>query len=226
MDDIFLKAFGIEKGAVFITGAGGKTNLIKRLALEAKSRGMSVLITASTKMYLPDYADHVDLSGKCFEGQEISCGIYVVSEGIDHNKIFLDTPAKYNDLKERFDLMLIEADGSKKKPLKGWNHYEPVIYPCGDYTIGIINYSVLGMRLDESLVHRYSVFKVLTGLQDGDVIEKKHLYALVNHKIGLFKASSGRKILYFSHSPEDADIEKQSMMTVCGDVFAERVRVL
>ena len=220
MDDIFLRTFGIDKGLVFLTGAGGKTSLIKRMALDAKAQGKSVLVTASTKMYLPDYCDHTDLSGGCFADSEITGGIYVVSEGLDHNKITISDEKVFCELKERFDLVLAEADGSKKKPLKGWAHYEPVVYDCGDHTIGVVNFSVVGRRVNESLVHRFELFTRITGLKEGDIVTKEHLYRLISDENGLFKASCGEKMVYFSHCTDKTAVDRQDMRTFCGDVFS------
>ncbi len=69
----FLQALGIEKNdVVSIAGAGGKTSLMFRLAEEAKGLGFKVLVTTSTKIFVPDSTqyDRLDLSGTLFfEGE-------------------------------------------------------------------------------------------------------------------------------------------------------------
>ena len=39
---------------ISVVGAGGKTTLIYRLAEELKEKGLRVLITTTTKMYVPE----------------------------------------------------------------------------------------------------------------------------------------------------------------------------
>ena len=37
-----------------------------------------------------------------------------------------------------YDVVLIEADGSKRRAVKGWNDTEPVIHPRTTKTVGLI----------------------------------------------------------------------------------------
>jgi len=99
----FCDTFGIKKGDVIcIAGAGGKTSLMMHLATELKSAGLNVLITTTTRLATNELADQfyflVNINGEKAEAPDIS----EIEAEIDN-----------------YDVILIEADGSAGKPLKG-----------------------------------------------------------------------------------------------------------
>jgi probable selenium-dependent hydroxylase accessory protein YqeC len=199
----FLQALGIEKNdVVAIAGAGGKTSLMFCLAEEAKGLGFKVLVTTSTKIFVPDSAryDQLDLSGTLFSGGAVrDCGIYV--GGVPAPVAGKMTGAALDLLALRrklFDLVLIEADGAAAKPLKGWNSTEPVIPLFTTKTIGVLDIQTIGRIIDVALVHRLEIFTGLTGGRVGDTVSLEHLARVVNHNQGLFTGAQGTKILYLN----------------------------
>lgn len=199
----FLRALGIQQGdAVSLIGAGGKTSLMFRLAQEARDRGDKVLVTTSTKIFIPesDQYDSLDLSGKLFLGLSVPApGIYVGG---------LPTPVPgkitgvHMDLlsgqRKLFDLVLIEADGAATKPLKGWTSTEPVVPEFTDKTIGILDIQTIGSIICEALVHRLEIFSELTGGKVGERVTTDHLYRVIVHDKGMFFQAQGEKILYIN----------------------------
>lgn len=171
-----------------------------KLAQEAKDRQDRVLVTTSTKIMIPEdnQYDLIDLSGGCFADIEIlKANIYVAgSPTIFKNKLMGCEPATLKKQRSRFDLTLIEADGAFRKPLKGWNEGEPVIPGFTTHTIGILDISTIGQRIDEELVHRIELFTEITGGQAGDAVSLNHLLQVVVHKNGLFGKARGEKILF------------------------------
>ena len=96
---------------------------------------------------------------------------------------------------EESDLLLIEADGSNRKPLKGWREDEPVILPATEATIGILPMHCLGEILDVTKVHRMEKFTAITGLEPGDVMTEKAYLQLITAENGLFGHSLGSRWL-------------------------------
>jgi probable selenium-dependent hydroxylase accessory protein YqeC len=199
----FLQAFGIEKNdVVSIAGAGGKTSLMFCLARQARELGFKVLVTTSTKIFVPDSAqyDRLDLSGALFSGGSVrDLGIYV--GGLPAPVPGKMTGAEMALLASRhklFDLVLIEADGAAAKPLKGWNSTEPVIPLFTTKTIGVLDIQSIGRIIDAALVHRAEIFTGLTGGKTGDAVTIEHLARVVNHNQGLFTGAQGTKILYIN----------------------------
>lgn len=111
-----------------------------------------------------------------------------------------------------FDLVIIEGDGSKEKPLKGWNDKEPVVYHKTTKTIGVVDISSIGLYINEENIHRVEKFlkiidkdsKIIN--QDLETNNKKslkvvkleHVKNLVLHENGLFKIYKGEKILFIN----------------------------
>lgn len=199
----FLRALGLGHGDVAaIIGAGGKTSLMFRLAGEARSLGMRVLVTTSTRILLPEPGeyDHLDLSGRLFvDSPPERPGIYVGGIPDETDTKIMGVRDDLLAWSQRaFDLVLIEADGAASKPLKGWRENEPVIPEITSVTIGVLDISTIGSPFTSDLVHRPERFGGLVGADQNDNISLGHLLRLVAHEDGLFARALGREILYIN----------------------------
>jgi molybdenum cofactor cytidylyltransferase len=90
-------------------------------------------------------------------------------------------------LVEKFHLpMLIEADGSRQKPIKAPSENEPVIPNWVSVVVVVCGLSGLGKRLSSQWVHRPEGFAQLTSLSMGDCITPEALAKeLINSQGGL-----------------------------------------
>lgn len=205
------KIFGMCTGdIVSIVGSGGKTTLMFLLAREF-SRNNKVLVTTTTKIYVP-HINQFDFICCNVENytlyNNMKCnGIYVYGSSINNegkligvNPHILERQIKY------FDYVLIEADGSKKKPIKGWKANEPVVLNNTSKTIGILPIDIIGKTVNEYNVHGLKPFRSITGSHLGDIINEDHIISLVLHKKGLFKNSRGQKILFINKVETDRNI--------------------
>lgn len=233
----FLQALGVTEGdAVCITGAGGKTSLMFRLAAEARKEGWKVLVTTTTRILfpakgqydslafddnLPPLADsrgwiHV-LGRRCPEGDKIC------SAGED---LVIRVQAD-------FDLLLIEADGAACKPLKGWKADEPVIPDFTTRTIGVVDIQSIGQIVAEKVIHRMKLFTELTGSAAGEPISLAHLGKIITSKRGLFQHSAGKKVLYLNKMESESDLlngrllgrRLEAIPTAAGSIHRGRVYV-
>jgi probable selenium-dependent hydroxylase accessory protein YqeC len=108
----------------------------------------------------PDNFDALDLSGALFRDTILPApGIYVGGVAAEeHGKMAGVSLSCLENMLNRFDLILIEADGAAGKPLKGWKETEPVIPLVTTKTIGIVDIQTIGCLIDRSLAHRLEIF--------------------------------------------------------------------
>lgn len=131
--------------SVTAVGAGGKTTLVHALAAEAAASGASVLLTTTTKMSLepgligdPDAALAARRPGR------------VVLAGVPGDvKLTPFSDADLDRLHEAFDVVIIEGDGSRRRPFKVPAAHEPVVPAWTDVVLVVAGLSALGRPLGE-----------------------------------------------------------------------------
>lgn len=182
---------------VSVVGSGGKTTFIYNLSKELSKE--KVIITTSTKMFIPKEEDGFNFI-YLNESKEINFkkGInFLIGEIVSENKCHTDINFIDKDL-YGFDYLLIESDGSKRKPLKGWNESEPVISKRTSKTIGIIPIDIIGKIATKDIIHRIEKFSKISSISEGDEITLEAIANVISNKDGLFKDSIGEKILYLN----------------------------
>jgi probable selenium-dependent hydroxylase accessory protein YqeC len=110
-----------------------------------------------------------------------------------------------------YDLVLIEGDGSRGLPLKGWAPGEPVVPAFSGFTAGILPLRPLGEEVSERIIHRLPLFCRLSGAGEGDTLTAEHLVRVITgcpDAPGLFAAARGEKILIFNQIEDDAALLK------------------
>lgn len=108
-----------------------------------------------------------------------------------------------DEIVDKFDLVLIEGDGSKRKKLKGWNTKEPVVYHKTTKTIGILDITSFGMDINEENIHRVEMFKKIANLNTKSInssstVSIENLKNIVLNPNGLFKNYSGKRVLFIN----------------------------
>lgn len=202
-----------ENDIVSIVGAGGKTTLMFRLANEIKKDQGRVLVTTTTKIYVPEkgIVDYICIGESHFHsiGGKNEAGIYVCGLEINsENKIIGLEEHHFAGLIGDYDYILIEADGAKKKCLKGWNAHEPVICSGTTKTIGVVDIQSLGMTVCEDNIHRSEAFCNISGARQGEAILPLHLLNMIVHPQGLFKNARGEKILFINKADDAGYLNK------------------
>ncbi|WP_434290266.1 selenium cofactor biosynthesis protein YqeC [Clostridium botulinum] len=191
-----------KRSVISIVGAGGKTSLMLNLSEELRPYN-KVLSTTTTKIYTPNKTsyDFMCIGEKnCYIYDHLrKNGVYVYGKFINSdnkligfNKNFLDEKFKY------FDYSILEADGSKKKPIKGWRDDEPVICKNTNKTIGVLDITCINKIINDFNVHRVSYFLKITNGKLGEKISIPMISSLVTHPLGLFKGSLGERILFIN----------------------------
>ena len=80
--------------------------------------------------------------------------------------------------------LLIEADGSRQKPLKAWAEHEPPIPSFVEQVVEVVGLSGVGKLLDTESVHRPELFSKLSGLDSGETITTEALTRVLLHEEG------------------------------------------
>lgn len=88
--------------------------------------------------------------------------------------------------------LLIEADGSREKPLKAWSEHEPPIPSFADTVVQVVGLSGLGKPLLEDQVHRAAIFSSLSGVEMGQTITPDSLIRVLTHPEGGLKNIPGQ----------------------------------
>jgi molybdenum cofactor cytidylyltransferase len=90
--------------------------------------------------------------------------------------------ADFNDLP-----LLIEADGSRQKPLKAPSEHEPVIPEFADTVIVVAGLTGLRKPLSQEFVHRPEIFAVMSGLKINEPMTGEALARVLLHPSGGLK---------------------------------------
>ena len=176
---------GISVGdVVAFTGAGGKSGAILALVRELGENGLTTLVVPTTKMFLNE-AEAVGPIATSEDVKELTALVhkaFTVSEAkavvagkglLSKKRVEGVEPAWVSKLAPLADVTLIEADGSRRRPLKGTAPHEPALPEAATLVLGVGNVEAFGKPLDEQYVHRPEVLAELTGLGAGQSITAK-----------------------------------------------------
>lgn len=205
-------ALRIEPGITAIIGSGGKSTLLKALGLELMRAGGRVLLCTTTRMFpvagVPwdgsnrrldaapwkPGASHV--SGcTCEACAGLARGVICQAGVLDPETGKLSAPAEPpNELAQRFDYVLAEADGSKRLPLKAHAAWEPVIPAATANVVLLVGASGLGKPVTE-VVHRPELFCERCGCEPTDIATPERVAQVLNAEMQALKLGTARVML-------------------------------
>jgi molybdenum cofactor cytidylyltransferase len=98
--------------------------------------------------------------------------------------------------------LLIEADGSRQKPLKAPAEHEPAIPPFADLVIVTAGMRGLDRPLDENFIHRPEIFGTLSGLNAGEPVSMEAVVKVLTHPQGGLKniPAGARKVVLLNQA--------------------------
>lgn len=111
-----------------VIGAGGKSSLIEALADALAEKGNRVAITTSTHIWK----------------QEDRAGIHYIGQDLGDGKLGYPGDSVFEEICSSYDAVLVEADGSKHRPIKIPSASEPVIPSQTDEILLVMGLSALG----------------------------------------------------------------------------------
>lgn len=198
---------------ISLVGAGGKTSSLFWLASLFKQKGLKVCVTTSTKMYYPtlNEIDHIiylndqtiptsnfrtketlfcDISDEsitfCFDKKSVSEKISDRPEKISGIAV---SDIGYLRENAPFDVILVEADGAKRRSIKSPASHEPCLPDNTDVVIGLTGAETINQPINQNQVHRWSHFSQICEIKDGDSVDQDCLLKLITHPMGMFKGA-------------------------------------
>ena len=205
---------------VVLVGGGGKTSLMYRMAYEARQAGRTVIVTTTThimphpSIHLTDNAEPEALA-ECVR---------------THGIVTLGTMARADKLSGVGDMaaclqaaqvVIIEGDGAKLRPLKVPADYEPVIPPIADAVAAVAGMDSVGRAIGE-ICHRPERVCALLGKTPEDVVEEADVARILSSPQG------GRKGVLpemdFRCVLNKADVNPDAARRIAGCLEAEGIR--
>jgi molybdenum cofactor cytidylyltransferase len=205
---------------VALTGAGGKTTTLFRLADELTARGLRVVTTTTTRLgqrevdalphalalgfppalpadfgALLDAYRHIFVYSRPVEGGKV--------RGLDAawlDAFLIPHPA--------VDVVLIEADGARRLPLKAPYPHEPVIPASATLVVPVAGLDALGAPLDADHVYGADVITGQTGHRPGAPVTPALMAAVLGSPaMGLKGAPPGARVAVLLNKAADSNLE-------------------
>jgi molybdenum cofactor cytidylyltransferase len=190
--DTFPKPKGIGGGRVGVAfvGAGGKSTALFQLARELPP---PVIVTATTHLHIDQikladshwiWGEEEDFAGL----KENLNGVVLVTGPRDRDRTMGSNEYLLSWLQEfcisRNLPLLIEADGSRQRPLKAPADHEPALPEFIETVVVVASLTGLGKPLTGEFVHRPDFFAHLSGVKMGETITLEALSRLLVHPAG------------------------------------------
>jgi molybdenum cofactor cytidylyltransferase len=205
--------------SIAFVGAGGKTTAMFQLARELKG---PVIVTATSHLgtWQTGLADQhiITETSAALEGLEHELkGVLLITGEIEGERTKPINEELLNGLRqfcnEHSIPLLIEADGSREKPLKAWADHEPPIPTFVALVVQVVGLSGLGKLLNDKHVHRAEIFSRLSGLKIGETITPNSLIRALTHSEGGIKniPAQARKVLLLNQAdtPEHQSLAQE-----------------
>ncbi len=221
-----------EYSQMAFVGAGGKSSLIFRLAKEIEG---PVLVSASTHFgkdqSLLAGAHTIIQSAADLEKLDLSAlsGCLLLTGPLLEDNRWTSLPpgllSEVSALARKAAIpLLIEADGSRMRPLKAPADHEPPIPQFIDQVVVVAGAKGLGQPLSAQVVHRPEQFASLANLLPGKPIEARHLAAVLRHPSGGLKniPAHARRVVFFNQidDPSQAGFAKELAPILLDDFHA------
>ena len=221
---------------VAFVGAGGKTSCLQRIVSELAEQ-MLVIASTTTKLaaheasltqnhYVIQTSKDLDeaLSNLSSTGAALFTGPMI---GQEEKWTALD-PADLERLiaftKDRAGIVLIEADGAKGAKIKAPAAHEPAIPPGVTLVVPLMRIDALGLRPEESQVHRPERITQLLGIELSEPLSIEHLADLICHEEGGLKGiPEGAYVRVFINAVDSKELTSAAQMLA--DTLNDETRI-
>ena len=186
-----------KKEVISIIGGGGKTSLAEYLSREIHSLDKQVISTTTTKIFPPrigkdeisiftassSWLNRVDAS---FRERKL---IHLAVDMLPNGKLKGLSSKLCKTLldKSNVDYLVIEADGSRGKSIKGHSRWEPVVPPFTTIFIAVLGIDCLYQKISDEHCHRTEILCKILNCLPGELISKDLILNLFNHPKGYLK---------------------------------------
>lgn len=140
---------------IALVGGGGKTSLLFALVDELIARGKRVAVTTTTHMAFEPERPFAPEGDEETVKRNLRCFGYTVAAVLDEGtgKLAGLPEERLGKLSGWCDVLLAEADGSRRHPLKAPEEWEPVIPSIAGMVIGVVGLDCLGKPI-RAAAHR------------------------------------------------------------------------
>lgn len=190
-------ALRVQAGdVVTLVGGGGKTTVMFRLAEELTAAGLTVISTMTTKIFVgqmerapagillgEDDTLPFELTTLLAARRHVLIGERIT---VDREKVEGVPPEVVDRLAAtRFaDVVIVEADGSRRLPFKAPAAHEPVVPASTTILVPLVGLSVLGQPLDAAHVHRPELVAAFVDAALGDPVTADLIVRVLEHPEG------------------------------------------
>ena len=165
---------------VALVGAGGKTSTMYALASQGARAGKRVVVTTTTHM-MPHPAlpltDHMEQLPVILAAHPVA----VLGRFLRPDK--LSEAGRAKECLRWADLVLVEADGARLRPLKAPAEHEPVIPPEAAAVVAAAGLDCLGMPIG-AVCHRPHLVAALLGVGEEHILTPSDVAAVLSSPMG------------------------------------------
>ncbi|WP_293673616.1 selenium cofactor biosynthesis protein YqeC [uncultured Parolsenella sp.] len=206
-------------------GSGGKTTLLRSLAAELRERGARVVLATTTHFMPFDGVETVSSSNKAeveaiLVRDGIVCAAAPAAGRAGAAGKLGPSPIALDELRLLADMVLVEADGSKRLPLKLHESHEPVV-PAGANAVAcVLGASGFGQPL-ATACHRAELAGELLGIDPGEAAATPELAAR------LLAAEIERGAIAPTHiivNQAEGDVAHAQAAAFAADLFARGIQ--
>jgi len=203
--------FAGNEHCIAISGSGGKTTALISLAKYYAKQQKRVLISTTTKLLLPKdeaYGCDTHFFDASILDYRPSQGERVFYSHVDKKAVAPPLQTLKN-LLPLYDVVLLEADGSRHLGLKLHDERDPVIPEFVTATLAIVSFSLLGKPFKKNC------FGSELYLDDfSEQIIDLHTYEkLLNHPQGITKGLRGKTLILFNQAEKQDIADCKALQT-------------
>lgn len=171
---------------VALIGGGGKTTLLRALGDQLHG---SVVLTTTTKMGADEHFDRPVLLDPPDSDvvTAAASGPVVVWSRVDGAKAIGVERTRCDDWFAAVDHVVVEADGSRGRPFKAPNEFEPVVPSTATHVLNVIGADALG-RVIADQCHRPLRVAALAGCRAGQRLDPHLAARVVLHERGVTRS--------------------------------------
>ncbi|MBN1313207.1 MAG: putative selenium-dependent hydroxylase accessory protein YqeC [Anaerolineae bacterium] len=181
----------IPGDVVSFVGAGGKTSAMFRLANELSGQGWRVVSTTTTRIAQDElhrapqrvgFGHGMQLPDTLPEQVDIHRHVFVFGKTEPDGKVRGVRPAWLDSNLARasyLDALLVESDGSRRRPMKAPLPHEPAMPRSSTVVIPVVGLDALGQPLDEKHIYGARVIHNTTGYPIGKPVTTRLMAAVI-----------------------------------------------
>jgi probable selenium-dependent hydroxylase accessory protein yqeC len=193
---------------ISLVGGGGKTTTMFYIGRYFAKEGKNVIVTTTTHIVKPENYMDID-SAK--ELKNITFGEEPVVIGKDIGEKLSSPDIKEVEAFDKYaDIVLVEADGAKRLPIKLPRDGEPVLPEKTDICIVCMGIDAVGEKISEKCF-RYEIAKELFGWNKDHVLSTEDAARILTDKRAGFKGINNNKCVFVINKVDGEEDMKKAL---------------